>query len=121
VAERLTPTAKEPRSEQTKGPSGERAARSAELSNGQLVLLPGLARAQVATLDAAPPAVVPAAKLSAQEQLLRHLPAEQLAAELRHRGWAVTEPVTARSPVPAETSLAGGDLCRAGALPGARP
>ena len=38
-------------------------------------------------------AVVPAARLSAQEQLLRHLPADQLAAELRRRGWAVTEPV----------------------------
>jgi hypothetical protein len=38
-------------------------------------------------------AVVPAAKLSAQEQLLRHLPAEQLVAELRRRGWTVTEPV----------------------------
>ncbi len=42
-------------------------------------------------------AVVPAAKLSAQEQLLRHLPAEQLAAELRRRGWTVTEPVASSS------------------------
>ena len=41
-------------------------------------------------------AVVPA-KLSAQEQLLRHLPAEQLAAELRRRGWTVTEPVASSS------------------------
>ena len=30
--------------------------------------------------------------LSAQEQLIRHLPAEQLAVELRRRGWTVTEP-----------------------------
>jgi hypothetical protein len=39
-----------------------------------------------------PPLVVPPAKLSAQEQLLRHMPAEQLAAELKRRGWAVTGP-----------------------------
>ncbi|MGH9107360.1 MAG: hypothetical protein ACRDZX_16350 [Acidimicrobiales bacterium] len=39
-----------------------------------------------------PLAAVPAAVLSAQEQLLRHLPAEQLAAELRRRGWTVKEP-----------------------------
>jgi hypothetical protein len=32
------------------------------------------------------------ARLSAQEQLMRHLPAEQLAVELRRRGWTVTEP-----------------------------
>jgi hypothetical protein len=35
---------------------------------------------------------VPAARLSAQEQLLRHMPAEQLAGELRRRGWAVRGP-----------------------------
>lgn len=29
---------------------------------------------------------------SAQEQLIRHLPAEQLASELRRRGWTVAEP-----------------------------
>jgi len=39
------------------------------------------------TLDA-----VPAARLSAQEQLLRLIPAEQLAVELRRRGWTVIEP-----------------------------
>ena len=33
-------------------------------------------------LNVAPVAVIPAAKLSAQEQLLRHLTADQLAAEL---------------------------------------
>jgi hypothetical protein len=42
--------------------------------------------------DAAAGPPVPTAKLSAQEQLLRHLPAEQLAGELRRRGWAVTAP-----------------------------
>jgi hypothetical protein len=35
---------------------------------------------------------VPVAKLSAQQQLLRHMPAEQLAVELRRRGWTVIEP-----------------------------
>ncbi len=42
--------------------------------------------------EGSPPAVVPAAKPSAQEQLMRHLPAEYLAAELRRRGWTVVEP-----------------------------
>ena len=32
------------------------------------------------------------AMLSVQEQLMRHLPAQQLAVELRRRGWTVTEP-----------------------------
>ena len=35
---------------------------------------------------------VPVARLSAQQQLLRHLPAEQLAVELRRRGWTVIGP-----------------------------
>ncbi len=35
---------------------------------------------------------VPAAMLSAQQQLMRHMPAEQLAVELRRRGWTVIEP-----------------------------
>jgi hypothetical protein len=39
-----------------------------------------------------PLAAVPPAKMSAQEQLLRHMPAEQLADELERRGWAVTGP-----------------------------
>jgi hypothetical protein len=52
-----------------------------------------IARLQGNELEAAPTAVVPAARLFAQGQLLRHLPAEQLAAELRRRGWTVTEPV----------------------------
>ncbi len=52
-----------------------------------------IARLQGNELEGAPRAVVPGAKLSAQGQLLRHLPADQLAAELRRRGWAVAEPV----------------------------
>jgi hypothetical protein len=52
-----------------------------------------IARLQGNELEGAPRAVAPAVRLSAQEQLLHHLPAEQLAAELRRRGWAVTEPV----------------------------
>jgi hypothetical protein len=50
--------------------------------------------------DGTPFEVVPPAKLSAQEQLLRHLPAEQLAAELRRRGWTVTEPAASSSSGP---------------------
>ena len=56
-----------------------------------------IARLQGNELHGTPLAVVPSAQLSAQEQLLRHLPAEQLAAELRRRGWTVTEPVTSSS------------------------
>ena len=52
-----------------------------------------IARLQGNELDGAPLAFVPAAKLSAQEELLRHLPSEQLAGELRRRRWTVTEPV----------------------------
>jgi hypothetical protein len=51
-------------------------------------------------MDTCPTVVVPAARLSAQGQLLRHLPAEQLAAELRRRGWTVTEPVANSSSRP---------------------
>ena len=43
-------------------------------------------------LHGSAPGPVPAARLSAQEQLLRRMPAEQLVAELRRRGWTVTEP-----------------------------
>jgi hypothetical protein len=34
----------------------------------------------------------PVARLSGQQQLMRHMPAEQLAVELRRRGWTVIEP-----------------------------
>jgi hypothetical protein len=40
----------------------------------------------------APAAAAPPARVSASEQLLRRLPAEQLAAELQRRGWVVMEP-----------------------------
>jgi hypothetical protein len=39
-----------------------------------------------------PVPAVPAANMSAQQQLLRHMPAEQLADELKRRGWVVTAP-----------------------------
>jgi hypothetical protein len=34
----------------------------------------------------------PSARVSAAEQMLRRMPAEQLAAELQRRGWVVLEP-----------------------------
>jgi hypothetical protein len=43
-------------------------------------------------LDGTALPVVPGARLSAQEQLMHHMPAEQLAAELRRRGWTLIEP-----------------------------
>jgi len=53
-----------------------------------------IGRLQDAQFDdgSAPAAARPAARLSAQEQAIRRMPAEQLAAELRRRGWAVVEP-----------------------------
>jgi len=51
-----------------------------------------IARLQGNELDGSALAAAPAARLSAQEQLMRHLPADQLAVELRRRGWTVTEP-----------------------------
>ena len=51
-----------------------------------------IARLEGTEPDEGPLAAIPPAKLSAQQQLLRQLPAEQLAGELRRRGWAVTEP-----------------------------
>ena len=51
-----------------------------------------IARLQGNELDGSALAAVPAVRLSAQQQLMRHLPAEQLAVELRRRGWTVTEP-----------------------------
>jgi hypothetical protein len=38
------------------------------------------------------PVAVPAWRMSAQEQMMRHMPADQLAAELRRRGWTAVEP-----------------------------
>ncbi len=66
-----------------------------------------IAQLQGNELEATPPADVPAERLSAQEQLLRHLPAEQLAAELRRRGWAVTEPVANSSSRPSPDATFG--------------
>ncbi|HEY7938331.1 MAG TPA: hypothetical protein VID05_00785 [Acidimicrobiales bacterium] len=40
----------------------------------------------------APVPAQPAVRLSAAEQALRRVPAEQLAAELQRRGWVVLEP-----------------------------
>jgi hypothetical protein len=51
-----------------------------------------IARLQGNELDGSALAAVPAVRLSAQQQLMRHLPSERLAAELRRRGWTVTEP-----------------------------
>jgi len=36
--------------------------------------------------------VIPAARVSASEQLMRRVPAEQLVAELQRRGWTVSKP-----------------------------
>jgi hypothetical protein len=49
-------------------------------------------RLQDAGSDTETAVVAPGWRESAQEQLIRHLPAEQLAAELRRRGWVVAEP-----------------------------
>jgi hypothetical protein len=51
-----------------------------------------IARLQGSELDGNALAAPPAARLSAREQVMRHLPADQLAVELRRRGWTVTEP-----------------------------
>jgi hypothetical protein len=42
--------------------------------------------------DGSTPVAVPAWRQSAQEQMMSRIPAEQLAAELRRRGWTVIEP-----------------------------
>ena len=49
-------------------------------------------RLQDAESDASPPVAGTAARLSAQEQMMRRMPAEQLAGELQRRGWIVTKP-----------------------------
>jgi hypothetical protein len=49
-------------------------------------------RLQDAELDPGKPVEVPAWRHSVQEQLLGRMPAEQLAVELRRRGWMVIEP-----------------------------
>ena len=42
--------------------------------------------------DGSTPVAVPAWRQSAQEQMMSRLPSEQLADELRRRGWTATEP-----------------------------
>jgi len=42
--------------------------------------------------DGSTPVAVPAWRQSAQEQMLSRMPPEQLAGELRRRGWTVIEP-----------------------------
>ena len=49
-------------------------------------------RLQDAEVDAGSPVAVPAWQLTAREQIIRHVPAEKLAVELRRRGWTVSEP-----------------------------
>ncbi len=48
-------------------------------------------RLQDSELDEAGAGIVPASELSATEQLVRDLPSERLAAELRRRGWTVAK------------------------------
>lgn len=48
-------------------------------------------QAETPDLDA-PTSAPPAPRLSKDEQLLRRMPAEQLAGELQRRGWLVVEP-----------------------------
>ena len=49
-------------------------------------------RLQDAEFAGTPVTAVPASRLSAAEQLLRRMPAEQLAAELHRRGWTAFKP-----------------------------
>ncbi len=49
-------------------------------------------RLQDAEFNGSTPVTAPAWRLSAQEQMLHQMSAEQLAVELRRRGWTVTEP-----------------------------
>lgn len=71
-----------------------------------------IARLQGNEPDGTSVAVLPAAKPSAREQLLRHLPAEQLAAELRRRGWTVAEPAKVRSSASGPGAERGGRVDR---------
>jgi hypothetical protein len=44
--------------------------------------------------DGSAPVATPGPRLSATEQALRRMPAEQLAAELERRGWSLTAPTS---------------------------
>ena len=48
-------------------------------------------RLQDTELGGSAPLAGTVARLSAQEQMLRHMPVEQLVVELRRRGWTVTK------------------------------
>ncbi len=52
-------------------------------------------RLQDAESDPETPVAAQGWRQSAQDQLLGRMPAEQLAVELRRRGWMVIEPLTA--------------------------
>ncbi|HUY65762.1 MAG TPA: hypothetical protein VMV06_02990 [Acidimicrobiales bacterium] len=47
---------------------------------------------QDAEFNGSTPTAVPAWRVSAQEQMIQHMPAGLLATELRRRGWSATEP-----------------------------
>ena len=49
-------------------------------------------RLQNTEFDGSTPVAATAERPSAQEQMMRRMPAEQLAAELQRRGWIVTKP-----------------------------
>ena len=49
-------------------------------------------RLQDTEFDGSAPVAAPTATQSALEQVMRRMPAEQLAAELQRRGWIVTKP-----------------------------
>ena len=51
-----------------------------------------IGKLQEAEFTGTTPVAVPAWRLSAQEQMMRDMPADQLAAELRRSGWTVVEP-----------------------------
>lgn len=53
-----------------------------------------IARLQDAESDPAKPIEVQGWRHSAQQQLVGRMPSEQLAEELRRRGWLVVEPLT---------------------------
>jgi hypothetical protein len=51
-----------------------------------------IGKLQDAEFTGSTPVAVPRWRLSAQEQMMRNMPADQLAAELRRRGWTAVEP-----------------------------
>ncbi len=51
-----------------------------------------ISQLQDAEFNGSTSVAVPASRVSTQEQMMRHMPAEQLAAELRRRGWTAVEP-----------------------------